>query len=496
MNKIYHSQSIFFLFLSLLFFWGCTTPLPFNSDANLISITVLPETMSLSMGGSQTITSITASYDITANATISLTDCSYSSDNPTIATVTNGTITGVTEGSTLIHITYTEGTITQTDTIAVEILPTNGFVALPVHNVTQDKSYLTIQAALDDAQSGDTIGVEDGLYHESITFPSGKVIYLESVNGSPYTSIVGISGQSTVTCNGSLEGSRIGGFIITHYSGTSGAGITNNNGTLTVTGCDICANSAPQPGGGIRNFQGILNLISSFISSNSSVTSGGGILNDKGTVTIIGNSVISKNSSDYGGGICNYHGTLTVTGGSTISENLANNGGGLYNDHGTLTVTGGSTVSENATEYSGGGICNDDGTLNITGATVSENSAGTFGGGISNSHGTVTVSLGSMISENTADSLGGGISDILGTLLLTGSTISENSSKIDGGGISMYPEASPTHVIGGSNSADTANFNSFINNKKGDTVSSAQHIRSENSGDIHDDYPNNYYNPS
>jgi len=59
----------------------------------------------------------------------------------------------------------------------------------------------------------------------------------------------------------------------------------------------------------------------------------------------------------------------------------------------------------------------------------------------------------------------------------------------------MYPEASPTHIIGGSSSGDTANFNSFINNKLGNTVSSGQHIRSNNDGDIHGNYPNNYYNP-
>lgn len=459
----------------------------------LTSITVLPETMTLLVGASQTITSITASYDSGPDATIALNNsgCAYSSNTISVATVALGVVTGVAAGSATITVSYTKGAITRTDTIGVTVTMTAG----PVHNFTQDTTYTTIQAALNAAKSGDTIDVANGIYNESITFPSSKLVILRSVNGASYTFIIGVNGSNTVTCNNSLQGTNLAGFNISHKIGVSGAGVSNNNGTITITGCVIGGNSAPQPGGGIRNYHGTLNITGSNISGNSAVTSGGGILNDNGTLTIIGNSIISNNSTTYGGGICNYYGTSTITGGSIISENSAATGGGIFNDHGTLTVTGGSTVSENSSTYSGGGIYNDDGTVTITGATVSENSASTFGGGVCNSDGTLTINGGSTISENSAASEGGGICDFTGTLIITGSTISENSAAIDGGGINMYPEASPTHIIGGSSGTDTANFNSFINNKKGNTISPAQHIRSDNSGDIHGNYPYNYYTP-
>lgn len=432
----------------------------------LTSITVLPETMNLSVGESQTITSITASYDTSPNAIIALnhSGCAYSSDAASVATVALGVVTGIAAGSATITVSYTEGAITRTDTVEITVTMT----AKPVHNITQSTDYATIQAALNAAKSGDTIEVANGIYNESITFPSGKLIVLRSVNGAPYTFIVGVNGSSTVTCNNSLQGTNLGKFTITHQSGTSGAGVTNNNGTLTITQCVISGNSAPQPGGGIRNYHGTLNITGSNISKNSAATSGGGILNDNGTLTILGNSIISNNSTDDGGGICNYYGTATVTGGSTVSENSAKN--------------------------DGGGIDNNNGTLTITGATISQNS-GWFGGGVCNLYGIVTINQGSIISENSAAADGGGINDFTGTLIITGSTISENSAVIGGGGISMYAEASPTHIIGGSSSSNTTNFNSFINNKKGNTISSAQHIRSTNSGDIHGDYPNNYYTP-
>src|SRR6056297_1308118 len=105
MKKQTKKIGIIFLFLLLLLIWGCNTAPALNpppstppEDANLVSIAILPETMTLSVGESQAITSITASYDIAADFTIPLAECSYSSDKPGVATVTTGNITGVSAG--------------------------------------------------------------------------------------------------------------------------------------------------------------------------------------------------------------------------------------------------------------------------------------------------------------------------------------------------------------------------------------------------------------
>src|SRR6056297_800898 len=119
MKEQINKRILLILFLFLLFLWGCNTAPPVNlppstppEDAILVSITVLPETMTLSAGGSQTITSIAANYDIATDVIIPLADCSYSSNNPGVATVANGTIAGVSTGTAIITVNYTEGTIT------------------------------------------------------------------------------------------------------------------------------------------------------------------------------------------------------------------------------------------------------------------------------------------------------------------------------------------------------------------------------------------------
>ena len=130
-----------------------SSPLPV-----LTGITVEPKTMFIPKGDTQTITSVTASYDTAADALIPLADCSYHSDDPTIATVTDGLITAVNTGSTTITVSYTEGSITKTDTIQVTV-SLSVIIVYPVHNITQNKSYFAIQNALDDAKSGDSIQV-------------------------------------------------------------------------------------------------------------------------------------------------------------------------------------------------------------------------------------------------------------------------------------------------------------------------------------------------
>lgn len=496
MKRIIAKRSFFFLLLLLFFgLGGCNTAPPINHPPTISSSAITNATMNVAY-----------SYDVHATDSDGDTLTYSLTTSPTGMTINpstgliNWTPTPAQEGDTSVTVEVTDGEFEDSQSFVITFQAT---VEKPVHNMTQSTHYMTIQAALNAAQSGDTIEVANGVYNESITFPSGKLIILRSVNGDPDTTfIIGAHNASTVTCNHSFEGTKLQGFTISHKSGTSGAGVYNHNGTLMIVGCTISGNSAAD-GGGIVNDHSTLSISGCNISGNSADTSGGGILNDNATLTIIGNSIISHNTANNGGGICNYHGTLTVTGGSIISENSADSdGGGIMNDDGTTTVSGGSTVSENSALASGGGIFNSYGLLTVTGSTISENSTDTDdawrnGGGICNSHGTLTVTQGSIISENSTYCWGGGIFNSDGILTVTGSIISENSAVTSGGGIYMYPGPLPSNtIIGGSSGVDTANFNSFINNKKGDTISSAQHIRSTNSADIHDGYPYNYYTPN
>ncbi len=78
-------------------------------SASLTSIQVSPVVMSIYMGYSFTINSITAFYDDEkSSASIALNLAVYQSSNANIATVDNaGLITGVSAGSTVITVSYT-----------------------------------------------------------------------------------------------------------------------------------------------------------------------------------------------------------------------------------------------------------------------------------------------------------------------------------------------------------------------------------------------------
>ncbi len=89
----------------------------------LDSITVLPDTMSLFVGQNISIGSITASYNYGSDKTLILADCSYSSNNETVATVATGVVTGEAQGSVTITVSYTEGTIPKEDTVDVTVNP-------------------------------------------------------------------------------------------------------------------------------------------------------------------------------------------------------------------------------------------------------------------------------------------------------------------------------------------------------------------------------------
>ena len=112
--------------LSLL--CGCgeyPSPTPPILPTYLTKIMVQPDTMDLEVGESQYIISVTAYYSDSSTANISLTNCNYSSSNPTCSTVNDGgTISGILEGTAAITISYTENEITKTDTIEITVATT------------------------------------------------------------------------------------------------------------------------------------------------------------------------------------------------------------------------------------------------------------------------------------------------------------------------------------------------------------------------------------
>ena len=95
------------------------------TEASLISIEVLPASMTLEIGKSKTIASVTAYYNNDTDADIALDVCTYESDKYNAIVSPDGVITGISSctASTpvTITVTYMENNITQTDTVSVVV---------------------------------------------------------------------------------------------------------------------------------------------------------------------------------------------------------------------------------------------------------------------------------------------------------------------------------------------------------------------------------------
>jgi len=106
------------------------------SQSTLDKINVLPSTtnITLSLGSTVTISSVTAYYSDYSSANISLTNCTYSSNDACATVNSSGTITGISAGAAIITVSYTEGGITKTDTVLIYIrnTPTDTPIIPPV----------------------------------------------------------------------------------------------------------------------------------------------------------------------------------------------------------------------------------------------------------------------------------------------------------------------------------------------------------------------------
>ena len=109
------------LFLPLLV--GCFSTPATNQYPIITSISVLPSSMTIKKGQSQTIDSITAYYNNSLSTNIELSACTYQS-NITDVTATNGVIkvpSICAATSAIITVSYTDSGVTKSDTVNVTI---------------------------------------------------------------------------------------------------------------------------------------------------------------------------------------------------------------------------------------------------------------------------------------------------------------------------------------------------------------------------------------
>ncbi len=253
-------------------------------------------------------------------------------------------------------------------------------------------SFLTIQAAIEVAHTGDFVivtGGLDGIHTEQgITFDNDVTIVGLNVTGTelpgvklPVIQAAPAPGLATDRVFNVPRGAIAAIQNVTiRYGNNFGGGILND-GVLKVTNSTITQNSSSLSAGGISTNDD-LTLVDSTVSGNVSMFSGGGIGSLGGTIRIRTSTISGNTTQAFGGGVSQFGGALEITD-STISGNTAGlDGGGVYmaGAFGLSIVS--STITENTTFAQGGGVSTF-GTNTYLESTIVAGNAANHGGQIS-----------------------------------------------------------------------------------------------------------------
>ena len=182
-------------------------------------------------------------------------------------------------------------------------------------------------------------------------------------------------------------------------SSSDGGGILVRYGSLTMDGCHVEGNTAPDCGGGMILRHSELNAANSFFENNTAPQGAGIYFNDA--------------SGDAEEGCSGKHEHLITD--STISGNIASNiGGGMYvGTTSNLTLRKSKLLKNDGASQGGAIVAYSAGTIELDGVSISENKAASGAGILA--LGTVTgkpdirLLNGTAIDKNTATGYGGGI---------------------------------------------------------------------------------------
>ena len=242
--------------------------------------------------------------------------------------------------------------------------------------------------------------------------------------GGIYASHADVSMQNvTVSANSVTGNSSDGGGILVRY------------GSLTMNGCHVEGNTAPDCGGGMILRHSELNAAKSFFENNTAKYGAGIYFGD------------TPNEVEEG---CSGEHNHLITG-SAISGNTASNiGGGMYvGTTSNLTLRDSKLLNNDGASQGGAIVAYSAGTIELDGVSISENTAESGAGilALCTAVGNTNIHLlnGTAIDKNTATAYGGGIyADALAnTLSVTAENSSVSGNKAAGGaGIFTYKDGS------------------------------------------------------
>jgi parallel beta-helix repeat protein len=222
-----------------------------------------------------------------------------------------------------VSFLYLFTNVTKNHTIVATFSAT---VTSPVHNFTKNTYYNTIQAALDDADSGNTIEVDDGTYTENVAIIKDHIT-LKSKNGAEKTTIEAADSNND-TLLVKADYAYINGFTIegagAYYFGDRRGGIHFTPG---VENCTISNNIISNNTQGIFIFTSHNNIISNNIISNNSIR---GVLLEAADYNTFSNNTIDSNGSGIDvNAYFGLTGTYYSYNNTIINNIISNNGAGI-----------------------------------------------------------------------------------------------------------------------------------------------------------------------
>lgn len=260
----------------------------------------------------------------------------------------------------------------------------------------------TIQAAINDAQDGDTISIPAGTYTESLTID--KNLILAGQSSSPAT-IQAVTDQRVITVQPG-HNLTIQDLRLTNGSGVNeGGAVRIENGILTINHSSLYNNQADYGGAVFQGGSGQVIVENySYIYNNHAVIHGGGIYANNNLN--INSSWMEGNIADaHGGAATVWAGNLTVVSGA-ISFNQAGQNGGAFNVANSVHIDQVVFISNVAGE-NGGALLqwngNDAYSVVIQNSTFNQNKAGLTGGALSIYQGAATSITQSQFNNNEVD---------------------------------------------------------------------------------------------
>ncbi len=172
----------------------------------------------------------------------------------------------------------------------------------------------TVQYALDQAGSGDTVKIAAGTYTGSgsqvvniaknITLIGGYAPP-DWTNSSPQANATVLDGQNArrVVNITSSTIVTLEGLQVVNGNGDLGGGLYANSSTLTLTNNLFRANAATNSGGGAKLYDSTATVTCNIFERNTAATSGGGVDVTWGDLTLSHNTFLNNTGGKYGGGL-------------------------------------------------------------------------------------------------------------------------------------------------------------------------------------------------